>query len=232
MDEKMKEAMETLLHFLKKQDPLIDEAIKRSGVTPTCKRGCAHCCSMLATIHVMEGLLLAREALKLPSWRRIAMKARSASIAGRGIYDTAEYFAKGIECPLLDPESKDCMVYEARPGPCRQHFAASPPEMCDPAFNTGRQPVSLFDGHQFVKVTLKLCCELAGCLMSASLPLMLLWCMGKMAPDKDKKLFQKLVRDLPTPTDWFRVAMVIEEVHAGQGATHGQESTDSRSEHA
>jgi Fe-S-cluster containining protein len=233
MDERMEKARKVLLHGLKEQDSFMEKAIREAGMTPTCKRGCSHCCSLLTTVHVLEGLLLAEKALQLPDWRSVAMRARKASIMGRGIYAKEEYFKKGIVCPLLNTDSNDCLLYEARPITCRQHCVFSPAELCDPS-NT-EKPTSRFDGKLFKHATLHICHALTGTLMTASLPLMLLWCMGKLAPEKDRKLFPKLVRDLPTPTEWFKVA--IEKEMQGKLTDivrrfYGEGTTDVRGGHA
>lgn len=218
----IEEATGELLKLWEGLGPLLHQFMRKSGIGPTCKRGCTHCCSMMATVHLLEGLLLADNALKLPDWKRVAMSAREASIAGQGIYDSREYFKLDITCPLLNQSSNDCMLYEFRPGPCRWYYVSSPVELCDPKLNTTKK-VAMLDNRQFRRATLGLCVQATNSSLTTPLPLMLVWCMRKRAETEEaKKFMEKAVKGLDLPENWFKKAMAREEAkHEGAEGNRG-----------
>lgn len=196
-----------LLEFYKEQDVLLQETLEKANRKVSCVRGCNHCCQMLTTIHVLEGVVLAEKTLKMPNWKSILMATYRASKAGEGIFDTKEYFRKLIRCPLWDEHSGDCMVYEVRPGPCRQFYVATPPELCDPRCNVEYKPVAMMDTTVFRQAAVHKLLSLTGTPLTSSLPLMLAWCMRELAEGGNKAFIAKWVKRLEQPEAWFAKAL-------------------------
>lgn len=105
----------------------------------TCRPGCAHCCAILNLVTLPEALVLADHLkatrspeelaayrLKLDNYLREHFPKPDPSIT------RYSHFEKRAPCTLLGEDGL-CTAYEARPGVCRFHFAASAPEKCAPA---------------------------------------------------------------------------------------------------
>jgi Fe-S-cluster containining protein len=106
-----------------------EQRLRATGMTLSCKRGCANCCRHPFLISIAEGLLL---------YRWLAAHGRWSSIRKRVVQarDTTINLAfevwclANLPCPLL--ENEQCLAYEARPLHCRATFAMNDPQMCHP----------------------------------------------------------------------------------------------------
>ncbi len=128
------------------QDSL-DEAFRRSGEWVQCRAGCSSCCregpfpiTMLDAERLQRGwrILAAREPERAERIRGRADEAFAKITALRypgdqqsgcleGPSAEQELYTqrfKGIACPVLDPESGACQIYEHRPVCCRVYGAA------------------------------------------------------------------------------------------------------------
>jgi Fe-S-cluster containining protein len=80
-----------------------------------CRKGCAECCRQLASeprVSRDEWLLLDRALKGLPADIAEAARRRIRDSVGR---------PRPVICPLLHADSGTCLVYEARPIPCRAY---------------------------------------------------------------------------------------------------------------
>lgn len=75
-----------------------------------CRKGCDHCCRTLAAI----------PELTRPEWDRLRHRIRELP---RDVHERilALTPVRPVVCPLLDPESAACLVYEQRPVACRAY---------------------------------------------------------------------------------------------------------------
>jgi Fe-S-cluster containining protein len=121
-------------------DSALEDATRRSGPWLACRPGCAQCCfgvfsiSQLDAARLRHGLadLEAREPLRADAIRE---RARAAIVRLSGSYpgdpvtgilgddDDAEArfadFANDEPCPVLDPATRTCELYQSRPITCR-----------------------------------------------------------------------------------------------------------------
>jgi Fe-S-cluster containining protein len=78
-----------------------------------CRKGCGSCCTRLAAIPVLtrpEWEQLQAGLSAMPAEARRQIEARI-----QGLSDAP------VVCPLFDPESRSCLVYESRPIACRTY---------------------------------------------------------------------------------------------------------------
>ncbi len=126
-------------------DAALDDAARRSGEWLVCRKGCTQCCVGVFAIHQLDAIRLQRgladleEADPLRAGRireraRDSIQRLAAEFPGNaktGVLD-AEVFDEGSEaeerfaefandepCPVLDPETGLCDLYDARPMTCR-----------------------------------------------------------------------------------------------------------------
>jgi len=121
-------------------DAALADATKRSGEWLVCHPGCTQCCVGVFAIHQLDAVRLqqglARMEKKDPlRARRIRQRART-SVArlaaefpgnaktgvldeGPEAEDSFAEFANDEPCPVLDPETGLCELYDARPMTCR-----------------------------------------------------------------------------------------------------------------
>src|SRR5258706_767215 len=121
-------------------DSALADASQRSGKWLVCRPGCTQCCNGAFPINQLDALRLRRGlahlAMREPGRaERIRERAREAvarlsrdfpgdpvsGILDEG-YDAAERFsdfANDEPCPVLDPETGNCELYESRPMTCR-----------------------------------------------------------------------------------------------------------------
>jgi hypothetical protein len=129
----------------------VDEAVARTlhrlhsetGIVPSCKLGCCHCCRYRIVMNIAEVRTLAQYVKReFTSEQREALRRRaqqwhewdaclrsgcpSADMAGRA--DPSDYDPC---CPLLINGA--CGAYGVRPIVCRAHFVSSLPLSCDAA---------------------------------------------------------------------------------------------------
>ncbi len=112
-------------------DAHAEKQVKLAKVT--CRRGCDHCCYLLALITPTEAINIAEHILKSEELRvklpELLDELRSAALAADYPNITRQsYFEKGIKCPFL--VNSECSIYSHRPSPCRYHFVISDPAKC------------------------------------------------------------------------------------------------------
>jgi Fe-S-cluster containining protein len=121
-------------------DAALADTTRRSGKWLVCRPGCTQCCigafaiNQLDAIRLQRGLLQLerRDPARASAIRRRAKQAvagLSADFPGdarTGILDESEEgaalfesFANDEPCPVLDPETGNCELYESRPMTCR-----------------------------------------------------------------------------------------------------------------
>ena len=121
-------------------DSALTETARRSGQWLVCRPGCTQCCIGAFPINQLDALRLQRGlaslAVRDPARaERVRERARgavarlSADFPGdptTGLLDESEDaemrfsdFANDEPCPVLDPESGNCELYESRPMTCR-----------------------------------------------------------------------------------------------------------------
>ena len=121
-------------------DAALADASRRAGEWLACRPGCTQCCVGVFAIHQLDALRLRQGLTDLETAdpqraRRIRERARdsverlSAEFPGNvktGVLDEGreaeqrfEEFANDEPCPVLDPETGLCDLYEARPMTCR-----------------------------------------------------------------------------------------------------------------
>jgi Fe-S-cluster containining protein len=128
------------------------EALAARGVTPTCSKGCAHCCRQEISVTRAEAEAIVEwiEAA-WPADRRAAfadrVRAWLAWFRGEGRERVAggmpreiALYEHGPQCVALIDDA--CTIYPTRPMMCRMHFVRSSPDACrqrsDPALVADR----------------------------------------------------------------------------------------------
>lgn len=123
----------------------IELARTQNGSRVPCKRGCSACCSepLIVTQYCMPPILEAIRAMPAEQQEgiRIRMLDWGLVLQHKGIHldqtdpgldFEAWHQAPKPVCPLLDQQTGDCMVYEARPLGCRGHVAVDEdPSACE-----------------------------------------------------------------------------------------------------
>jgi Fe-S-cluster containining protein len=121
-------------------DAALADAVRRSGDWLVCRAGCSQCCYGVFEITALDAARLGggmEELERIDPERAARVRARVESARARlepwfpGNLATGaltgteeeielfEEFAHADACPLLDPETQSCDVYEARPILCR-----------------------------------------------------------------------------------------------------------------
>ena len=121
-------------------DAALVDASRRSGEWLACLPGCTQCCIGVFTINQLDAARLRQGLAKLESHepeRAVAIRQRARDAASRlsanfpgdpqtGILDETEEaklsfqdFANDEPCPVLDPQTGMCELYESRPMTCR-----------------------------------------------------------------------------------------------------------------
>ena len=117
-----------------------------------CAAGCSYCCHS-STVHASTP-----EILRIAAWSKEhhtpeeleALKARATAVAARiAPLDLGGRAREKVACPLLDPASGRCSVYEVRPIACRAYHSGSV-EACKRAHDDGEaNPVLPIDPPLF-----------------------------------------------------------------------------------
>jgi uncharacterized protein len=134
-------AYEKLLQTVDSEITKLEDA---TSITPSCFKGCAHCCYFPIITSQLEGKLLARKILSFPEERKADILAHL-----KQYFETYEnnevfsidfqnepdfkkqYISKQVPCPLLDTKTNMCKAYEVRPIPCRTYLNYSNPSVCN-----------------------------------------------------------------------------------------------------
>jgi Fe-S-cluster containining protein len=114
-----------------------------------CKPACSACCNRQIHITAAEALIIQDQLEKSGQWPEVEKRAKALVLLSR---DTPpiSWFKMNIMCPVLDPVTKLCTAYEARPTPCSTHFVRSDPSQCDPwMMKSGDyDPIDFMDLHE------------------------------------------------------------------------------------
>jgi Fe-S-cluster containining protein len=97
----------------------------------TCTKGCSACCSRYLMIYMAEALIIYNHLKLFKKWVDVKKRAK-AQLKTILLADPLSWYKLNISCPILDPESKLCLAYKARPVLCSTHFVTSDPVICDP----------------------------------------------------------------------------------------------------
>lgn len=127
------------LHLTDERMAAMFQAGASGGLEVACKPGCAACCTYLVGATLHEAVLVAEEIQKQPQAARTATLGRLVAWERLwvGLYGKAKLCSpeqgiawqhKRIPCPMLDPKTYLCTVYDVRPLACRSHHACYLPE--------------------------------------------------------------------------------------------------------
>lgn len=121
-------------------DSALTDAARRSGTWLACRPGCTQCCIGIFAINQLDALRLRRgleeletsaptraEAIRQRARESVArLKTEFPGDANTGLLDEGEEAARRFEdfgnnepCPVLDPKTGLCELYESRPMTCR-----------------------------------------------------------------------------------------------------------------
>jgi hypothetical protein len=152
--------------FVKAVYSSVDEVVARTlhrlhaetGIVPSCKLGCCHCCRYRIVMNIAEVATLAQYVKReFSPEQREALRRRTRqwhewddSLRGRcPSEDTAEQTASSHYdpcCPLLINGA--CSAYVVRPVVCRAHFVSSHPLSCQAA----NDPLSAEESPQVIEL--------------------------------------------------------------------------------
>lgn len=196
-----------LKEMYQKLDAVVEDVSIKAKVT--CRKGCAHCCQLLALAGFAEALLLAEDILDRPDWKTYvdAMKEQAPKLCFEGITE-AGYAEKMIPCAFLG-EDKTCKVYSARPACCRFFVVISDPELCD-LKNRGaiRQVIDLKSLEAEVWKLSGHVAEYAGIptYTCAPIPIIVLHTMSIIIEvPEDRAYVEKALEGIPNPIDWMKL---------------------------
>jgi Fe-S-cluster containining protein len=129
--------VQSLIDSSEAYEALIMES-KLYGLSPSCRDGCAACCTYVATVTGAEANLLAESIQRKPpdvskqiverlfSWERRWLRLIGNDAVGLP-HNAILWQGERYACPMLDLTTNRCMVYSDRPISCRMHHAAVPP---------------------------------------------------------------------------------------------------------
>lgn len=132
---------------------MIDIGIRTNAATltmnprPSCKAGCSFCCKRAVRVTTAEAVIMVAWLQQKKLWtgvRAIANEQRHIDA------NPLAWFKMGLDCPVLDQNTRTCLAYDVRPTVCSTHFAMSPPEGCDPTSckRVGFKPFLMTDFHK------------------------------------------------------------------------------------
>lgn len=156
-------------------DSALQQEIASTGVTVSCSRGCAHCCTQFVVASLQECECITYylyhhdKALEhfiraFGDWRDRILKIEScfrkindlgekinlgqATDEDRRLFteESRVYASHNNPCPFLVDGA--CSIYEVRPYICANYFSISPPEWCQPSHPNTRQAVHMKIGLQ------------------------------------------------------------------------------------
>jgi len=122
-----------LLPQLDKIVAIQNEETSHCGERPiSCTRGCIGCCHQLVLIDLIEAFAIADHVLKKGFVTRALLQTLLDHAEMQNDGTRGKWFESATPCAFLDPETKDCRVYDVRPMACRMYYVISPPENCWP----------------------------------------------------------------------------------------------------
>ncbi len=132
------------LEILKELYALYNEFNKHFSPYYSCARGCTHCCftnvlvSKIEAQYVKEFVLLNFSKDDQDRFNKIINQQKDEylslaeinfDLSNKTSQNQDRYFAKHLPCPFLS-DPGDCLIYSARPVPCRTCNSVSNPEKC------------------------------------------------------------------------------------------------------
>lgn len=185
-------------------DAAVEQKTKAMGVT--CRKGCAHCCYLLAVITFPDAIVLADHLLNRPDWEAWLPRLRESS--ERADYEGIcfdNYFDKRIPCVFLDG-GNTCRVYSARPSQCRYHVVTSDPVECSHFAPTGRiTQIDMTQLELMVAFSALVADPETGTPICGPIPLMTLFAMGILAEGSARQeAIERASAGLPNPIEWTR----------------------------
>jgi Fe-S-cluster containining protein len=203
-----KRVSEVLESMYREMDPLAERGAKQMG--STCTKGCAHCCYLLTTATLSEGLLIAEKLLVKPDWKALLPRLRESALAHcyEGV-SRVTYFEKKLPCVFLGKDNL-CTIYDIRPACCRYHYVASDPAKCSPDDREGKTAVinlqmleekvwalSAHLGKQALDLDVP---------FVAPIPLLVLFCMELVsrASKAENQLIREACEGVLDPINWLQ----------------------------
>lgn len=138
MNNQARAAGRRLLPVYEELDAGVQEGMREASITPSCRRGCNHCCYNLAAVSILEAIPIAEYLLTSDVWKprlkeiRTELALQAAIIdelGGVGSLAAITWLDRKIPCVFLK-KNGECGVYKIRPAVCRTYFVVSPPEDC------------------------------------------------------------------------------------------------------
>jgi Fe-S-cluster containining protein len=202
---KVLEEAKTIIRFMyNRLDQHVEDFIREEKHEVSCKKGCAHCCRIMALVSLAEGIRIADLVLRMPKQQRLYVTQRLKESAPPPEMTVNDYASQGLYCGFLDLESKECKIYEERPASCRYHYALSDPKLCTPGQS---REVLLLDLLACENAIHELSMQITGHFMTAPLPNMVLHCMVKLDPTK-----KKAIHNVADPLSWMRSTVRKEDI--------------------
>ena len=192
--------------FFEFGDRMLVEQIIR-GRHVSCQKGCHHCCYLMATTSLPEAMLIARwlggqDRKSYFLWvTKLLLAAREVA----DVTDDGEWFDRQRPCPLL--KDSLCEVYEIRPGCCRWHVVASPPEDCSVEAGNGARTL-VYDTSALDQEAVRLATAVHdenpgfGKLGMGPVPLAVLWALRFMQAGREQFELEEAMKGLPTLREW------------------------------
>jgi len=118
--------------------------VRAQGATIPCREGCAACCyePVAASSHEVDAIMERVRDMSEVKPRVQAWMQRAGMLGLLGtLPDTRQYFSARLACPLLDVQTRTCVVYDVRPIACRAHLLVD----MDPAVCANRDQVPAID---------------------------------------------------------------------------------------
>jgi uncharacterized protein len=130
-------------HLLQTVDAEIETIEGKMKLSPTCRKGCAHCCYFPIIVTRLEAKLI-WETMKqtmgeVAARQKITTyvenyKDKLSEITSLDFRTDADfkykYISAQLPCPLLDTETNTCVTYDVRPIPCRTYLNYANPQVC------------------------------------------------------------------------------------------------------
>lgn len=234
-----------MLAIYRETDREVQERAASLGAT--CRKGCSDCCSLLISVTFPEAVAIAETLLTDPAHAYL-LKSLTTKLHAQiehivtGIQkrEPGHYFLAKQPCALLDPQTKTCSVYVARPSTCRLHYVVTDPAWCSP--DDVASTVARLNMAELSRVHVNEACRAANQtatpLWAGPLQIMLLWAFKLLAegrpsieaahaePEKLGVMSLHLWRARPEDSSHVEAARPPEEapVEAVQASSDGSDS--------